>query len=642
MHNREPFILALLIFALIFFLMGGCSKEFSLHQPKAVEGILDLTQWRLDEEMVRLDGEWEFYFNQLLGPRELMETGARRTGYINIPGSWNKYMMNDKDLSGNGYAVYRLLFKTEGNRRLGIKIPRILTAYNLWINEELVATAGTVGKSRETMTPQYLPQVALFESRQGENEIVIQVSNFYHRSGGILESLILGNERQIIGLRCKSIASEFFIFGSLTVIGAYHLALFFFRKKDTSPLYFGLFCLFIGIRTLLVGERFLIYLFPNFNWEVAHKIQTLTYYLGLPIIVMFFKSIFPKAFHDKILRIIQLIGIAFGVLVILMPARVFTVFNPAYQMFSFIIMVYLVTTFIKILIRKGKGVEVIVVGALVLILTSFNDIVFVSTWMNDHGSTLLRTLFRAGNLSSMGQLVFVFTNSLELAKRFSVALEQEEVMTTRLKEINLNLDELVFQRTKALEKSREKIEYQKHQLEKANQALQLLSLKDPLTGLWNRRHYDDTMQMEWNRSLRHKSPISLMILDIDYFKAYNDCYGHMAGDECLIKIAETTKNFFKRASDLVVRYGGEEFVVIMPGLEKDDAVQRALLLRKAIEELNVPHKCSPISPWVTVSIGISSTIPNKNSSPEELFLTVDKALYQAKAAGRNQVKLLPL
>ncbi|MDD2499105.1 MAG: 7TM diverse intracellular signaling domain-containing protein, partial [Desulfitobacteriaceae bacterium] len=511
MQNRKLLILIWLTFLLIVPFLGGCSPEFSSNRPKAVEGILDLTQWPLDKEVIRLEGQWEFYWHQLLDPGELKGSGTQRLGYIGIPGSWNRYIFDDRDLSGDGYATYRLIFKTEETGRLGLKIPRIFTAYNLWVNEELIAAAGTVGKSRETMTPQYLPQVALFESRPGENEIVIQVANFYHRSGGILESLIIGNEKQIMGLRYKSIACELLLFGSLVIIGAYHLALFFFRRKNTAPLYFGLFCLFVGIRTLLVGERFFIYLFPDFGWEAAHKILTLMFYLGVPLILMFFKSVFPNDFHAKIVRFVQGVGLAFGGLVLLTPAKFFTCFNPAYQVFTLIVIIYILGTFIKILLRKEKGIGLIIVGALALILTSLNDIVFLSIWMNDHSAPFLRTLFRTGNLSSVGQLVFVFTNSLVLAKKFSNALEQEEVMTTQLKEMNLNLDELVKKRTKALEESREKIESQKLELEKANCALHLLSLKDPLTGLWNRRHYDDTILIEWNRGLRHKRPISLLV-----------------------------------------------------------------------------------------------------------------------------------
>jgi diguanylate cyclase (GGDEF)-like protein len=131
-----------------------------------------------------------------------------------------------------------------------------------------------------------------------------------------------------------------------------------------------------------------------------------------------------------------------------------------------------------------------------------------------------------------------------------------------------------------------------------------------------------------------------MMLDIDCFKEYNDCYGHKAGDECLIQVAQAIEGLFKRASDLVARYGGEEFIVIMPEQGKDEAIKMAHLVRKTIEDLNIPHKCSSVSLWVTVSIGVTSMIPHVDCSPKEIFLAVDEALYQAKAAGRNQVKFL--
>jgi hypothetical protein len=217
--------------------------------------------------------------------------------------------------SGYGYATYRLQFITAKNMRLALKVPRMFTAYDLWVNGELIATAGKVGKTREAMTPQYLPQVAFFEAQQGNNEIVIQVSNFYHRSGGILESIKIGSEKQILGLRYKNIASNILLFGCLIFMGVYHLALFFFRKKNTSALYFGSFCILIGIRTLLVGECFFIYLFPGFSWEIAHKIMTLTYYLGVPLILMFFLSVFPTYFHARMIKMAQIIGAAFGMLI---------------------------------------------------------------------------------------------------------------------------------------------------------------------------------------------------------------------------------------------------------------------------------------------------------------------------------------
>ena len=226
-----------------------------------------------------------------------------------------------------------------------------------------------------------------------------------------------------------------------------------------------------------------------------------------------------------------------------------------------------------------------------------------------------------------------------LAKRFSKSIENEEVMTSQLKEVNLHLDSLVKTRTEALNASKRKIELQKLALEHANQKLQLISLKDPLTGLWNRRYYDDTINKEWLRCLKNKKPISMLLLDVDYFKEYNDFYGHKKGDECLIQIAQAAKNVFKRSSDSVARYGGEEFVIIIEA-NKDEAINTANILRKNIENMKIYHQLSSVSPWVTVSIGVTSTIPGNKFSYKEFFLTVDKALYQAKDAGRNQVVFL--
>lgn len=639
-HHSKLLIITLLLFMFSFPLLTDSSTAFIQDNPEAESGILDLTGWELEEEITDLDGQWEFYWNRLLEPQELRESGTSKDGYIELPSSWNKFRINDSELSGNGYATYRLFFTVEDSDRLGIKIPRIFTAYKLWVNDELIATAGLVGKSRETTIPQYLPKVALFESRVGDNEVVIQVSNFHHRSGGILEGLIIGHEEQIIRQRYILLAFEILMFGGITIIGVYHLVLFLSRKKYAPPLYFGLFCMFIGVRTLLVGENFFIYLFPDFNWEIAHKVQTLTFYLGVPLILLYFRSVFPHGFHPRIVKLIVGVGIAFGGLTLLTPARFFTIFNPIYQFFTILVIVYLLSSFIKLIARKEKGMGLIFVGAIVLIITSVNDIVFTSVWMNDQGSDLLRTMFRLDNLSSVGQLFFVFINSIVLARNFSSALDHEEEMSLRLKEINLNLDQLVIQRTEALEASRKKIESQKNELEKTNVVLQLNSLKDPLTNLWNRRQYNDTLQMDWRRSLRYKRPISLLIIDIDYFKKYNDYYGHKAGDECLVKVAQAINDSFMRVNDLAARYGGEEFVVILSELEKDDAIKVARLLQMKIENLNIPHERSPVSPWITVSIGVASRVPDLDCSADDLFMTADKALYQAKAAGRNQVKYL--
>lgn len=487
MYNRKLLLLIILLIAIQ--VLGGCSSQLSNPRPKAEDGIIDLTQLQFENDVIQLDGEWEFYWNQLLESDEI-DTDLI-TGYIPIPSSWNNYTTDEGTISGDGYATYRLTFMTDKKERLALKIPRVRTAYILWVNGELSAAAGTVGKTRDTMIPQYLPEITIFEAQQGNNEIVIQVSNFYHRSGGILESIKLGSEKQIHRLRYIDIAKELLLFGCLIFVGVYHLALFFFRKKNTSALYFGSFCILIGIRTLLVGECFLIYLFPGFSWEIAHKIMTLTYYFGVPLILMFFLSIFPKYFHIRMIKMAQIIGAAFGILIILTPARIFTVANPLYQIWTIIAIIYIFGALIKIAIHKEKDSWLIILGASAFLLSTINDIVFLSIWMNDEGPSFLRALFKTGNLSSVGQFIFAFANSLLLAKRFSSSLEHEETVTAELIVLNSYLDKLVRYRTKALTESNKKIEQQSLELEKVNQDFRKFSQKDPLTGAGNRQKYDE-------------------------------------------------------------------------------------------------------------------------------------------------------
>lgn len=635
MHHRKAVLLALVI---ELFILTGCGSQSSTSSATAKEGRKDLTRMQYENDIVNLDGEWEFYWNQLIEPAET--DPALMTGYIAVPRSWNKYTANEGKNSGYGYASYRLIFMADENERLALKIPRLHTAYKLWVNGTLVAEAGTVGKNRAETTPQYLPQLAFFEAQQGNNEIVIHVSNFHHRSGGILENIKLGSEKQILGLRYKGIASNVLLFGCLIFIGAYHLALFFFRKKNDSALYFGLLCMLIGIRTLLVGECFFIYLFPEFSWEIAHKLMTLIFYLGTPLTLLFFMSVYPQYFHAPITKAAQLIGAASGLLILATPARVFTLINPVYQIWAIIVILYIFSTLIRIAINKEKDSWLIILGATAFILAALNDIIFISIWVNDQGPTIFKTLFTAGNLSPVGQLIFAFANSLLLAKSFSDSLEQEEIVTAMLTEVNTDLDKTVLERTEALIESKEKIEQQKCELEKANLQLKKLSFIDPLTGLWNRRKYDEIINLEWNRGLRYQRPIALILLDIDHFKKYNDCHGHLAGDDCLTQIGQTIQQTLTRATDLAVRYGGEEFIVILPEAQKEEAMKVAELLRKKIEMLHIPHKQSPASRYVTVSIGVAFTVPSFDSSHEALFAAADSALYRAKAEGRNKVMFL--
>ncbi len=176
------------------------------------------------------------------------------------------------------------------------------------------------------------------------------------------------------------------------------------------------------------------------------------------------------------------------------------------------------------------------------------------------------------------------------------------------------------------------------QLVEANRKLERISMQDGLTGIANRRMYDTTLNKEWSRARRNGAPISLLIIDIDHFKAYNDHYGHFEGDRCLQKIAETLHGIASRPTDRCARYGGEEFVILLPDTNREDAVRIAERVRQTIRELGIPHEASAVDDVVTVSVGVSTMIPEKDMASSEPFQRADKMLYLAKQDQRNCVK----
>ncbi|MEN8165049.1 MAG: diguanylate cyclase, partial [Acidobacteriota bacterium] len=175
----------------------------------------------------------------------------------------------------------------------------------------------------------------------------------------------------------------------------------------------------------------------------------------------------------------------------------------------------------------------------------------------------------------------------------------------------------------------------RERLEEANRALEIQASRDGLTGLANRRTLDRQINLEWNRAIRSRTHLSLMMIDIDHFKLFNDTYGHLQGDDCLKKVADEIQRAFHRAGECAARYGGEEFAVVLPEATAAEACQAAAYLLKSIDNLGLQHETSPVGPNVTISIGIATALPKSTAPIQNLIAEADNALYRAKRDGRH-------
>lgn len=211
-----------------------------------------------------------------------------------------------------------------------------------------------------------------------------------------------------------------------------------------------------------------------------------------------------------------------------------------------------------------------------------------------------------------------------------------QLMIQNLQKTLYEKNQLLQQQNQLLINEVEKRKEAEKALQTANERLQHLATSDGLTGLFNRRHFDEYLEQEWRRSTREEIPLSLVLGDIDYFKAYNDTYGHPQGDICLIKVAHALQKVVKRPADLAARYGGEEFAIILPNTHLEGAISVVHSIQLEVQKLKIVHRLSNVNPYVTLSLGISSIVPRHQKSTEILIADADKALYQAKKRGRNQ------
>ena len=251
------------------------------------------------------------------------------------------------------------------------------------------------------------------------------------------------------------------------------------------------------------------------------------------------------------------------------------------------------------------------------------------TGLNDESLALKAVREGAQDYLIKGQATTeVLIRSVNYAIERMHHLEKIHQSEVRLQRINQQLTQEVRNRTSELE-------FRNQELKK----LFLHATTDKVTGIANRYRLEDFMRREWGNAIRNQISVSVIMIDIDHFKQYNDTYGHQAGDRCLRQVAQTINNTVRRPKDLAARYGGEEFIVVLSDVSPDGAMTVAENIRSQVKALAIPHVTAEVSDCVTISLGVSNTIPTINSQAEPLILAADKALYLAKQKGRDLVEM---
>ncbi|GEM_PF-4552544 len=392
--------------------------------PLAINGVIDLSRWDFERNgPVKLSGEYEFYWEQHLGPERFsqpQQPEARH--FIQAPGSWEGYQINGAKLPGIGYATYRLtvLLKDSLSAKLALKFFVVRTAYTVFANGKKISSVGQAGLTPETTVPKFSPQIVGFTPGANRLELIFQVSNFHHARGGVWEVIHLGTKKQLDKIKNRRQALDLILFGSIFIIGLYHLALFGLRKNDPSAFFFGLFSLVVAAQLVTAVEKYLLEIFPGISWELFLKIDYLSAYLSVPLFMLFLYKLFPQDIHKTVVDLISVIGLVFSGLVCLTPARVFTETLHFYQFFMMGCMVYGLSMLVLCTVRKREDAALVLIGLVFLLATIVNDILD------------LNGIIHSRHFIHLGAFFFLFTHAFMLSFRYyrvftTVDLQREEL-----------------------------------------------------------------------------------------------------------------------------------------------------------------------------------------------------------------------
>jgi adenylate cyclase len=419
------------ILLLIIIILGIISCNTNQKKPPmAKHGILDLRNWDFEKDgNVRLDGDWEFYWHEFLTSKNF--DSVKRPQSALIPRRWDYYKWNGKELPNYGYASYRLKILINPNqkiKRFGLKFPDQGTAFELYLKDSLIGKNGIIAKSKENAVPQYKPLLISFDNPGDTIEFVCWISNYHFHYGGLYFIPELGKENKLLEKVQSNIIYEYFIIGTLFVLSLLLFSFFWFRTKDIPTLMLGLNCFIMAFRLSATGERVIIRLFPEINWEVFIKMEAI-WILSIPTVIYYIYKLFPN--ESK--KFIIIMNFYFSFILLFFTLFTKATFNSHFiiwgQLYSSIYAIYLIYILINAIINKREGALIVLLAFLLLYAAMINESLYYRSYLN-----LVVTLPFSIFIFAISQMILLARNSANAFIRienFAADMEMKVIERTR-------------------------------------------------------------------------------------------------------------------------------------------------------------------------------------------------------------------
>lgn len=419
---------AVLLATALLALVSPPGTVFAAAMPRAVAGHLNLSHWVFDESSVFLDGDWEFYWNELLdpssfagGPGSPEESGGAAPLYSRLPALWRAVPTPFGSLPRRGVATYRLqvTLPDPSPMSLAVSMPGAWSAYRLFANGTLIAARGVVDRDDTAIRPEYMPVVApldpdLTADFSGQTvDLVLQVANKDFRSGGLLKSMKLGRVDHLEREHRLRHMIQVFLMSAMAILALYHALFFFWHRRRMTTLYFSMFAIALAVRTGVTGELPLLTLFPGIPWEAQLRTEYTAGFLGLLFFILFLQSLFPADVHGPVVRVARGVATVGAVAAPLLPVRYTSPLIPADTVFVGAFALYTLGVLVTAFRRRREASEFFLVGGLffvvcvVLAVLHYNQLWVTFDWL------------------PVGTGVLLMSQSLTMARRYALAFRRE-------------------------------------------------------------------------------------------------------------------------------------------------------------------------------------------------------------------------